>query len=122
MVDPIRIEDAMEQMEFLLHTGDVEGASVYLHQLHPADGAEVLAALEPQTQAALVACLEPQELAAQGMRKQCGMSWIEVLRFQPAGPGAVFRPQDRRAPCLVRCSCAYPLSHPSNCLANHTGI
>jgi magnesium transporter len=63
MVDPIKIEDAMEQIEFLLQAGDLDGATEYLRTLHPADGAEMLTTLEPDQQAAIVARLEPEELA-----------------------------------------------------------
>lgn len=63
MVDPIKIEDAMEQIEVLLQAGDLDGAAEYLRHLHPADGAEMLTELEPEQQAALVARLEPEELA-----------------------------------------------------------
>lgn len=63
MVDPIKMEDALEQMDQLLQTGDLDAAAEYLRDLHPADGAEMLATLEPDTQAELVARLEPDELA-----------------------------------------------------------
>ncbi len=63
MVDPVKIEDAMEQIEILLQAGDLDGAAEYLRQLHPADGAEMLTTLEPDQQAAIVARLEPEELA-----------------------------------------------------------
>ncbi len=63
MVDPIKLEDAMEQMEVLLQAGDIDAATEYLRALHPADGAEMLATLEPEDQAAIIARMEPDELA-----------------------------------------------------------
>lgn len=63
MVDPINIEDAMEHVEQLLETQNIEGAGEYLRELHPVDGAEILIELEPGTQAALTAQMEPEELA-----------------------------------------------------------
>ena len=63
MVDPIQMQDAIEQMDALLAAGNVDAAAEYLRDLHPADAAEVLAELEPESQAALVPLLEPNELA-----------------------------------------------------------
>ena len=63
MVDPIKMEDAMEQIELLLQAGDFDGAVEYLRSLHPADGAEMLSTLEREDQAEIVTRLEPDELA-----------------------------------------------------------
>lgn len=63
MVDPINLQDAVEQMMRLLETGSLEQAVAFLRSLHPADAAEVLAALEPDSQTALIVFLEPQEVA-----------------------------------------------------------
>lgn len=63
MVDPINLQDAVEQMLWLLETGSMEQAVAYLRSLHPADAAEVLASLDPESQSALIALLEPQEVA-----------------------------------------------------------
>lgn len=63
MVDPIKMEDAMEQIELLLQAGDFDGAAEYLRALHPADGAEMLSTLEPKDQAEIVTRMEPDELA-----------------------------------------------------------
>jgi magnesium transporter len=63
MVDPINMEDVMEQIELLLQAGDLDGAAEYLRALHPADGADMLVELEPDAQAAIVSRLEPDELA-----------------------------------------------------------
>jgi magnesium transporter len=63
MVEPIKMEDVMEQMEALLRAGDLDGAIEYLRALHPADGAEMLVTLEPESQAAIVTRLDPDELA-----------------------------------------------------------
>ena len=58
MVEPIRIEEAMEQIDYLLQAGEFDQAAEYLSALHPADSAQILVALEPDAQAALVARLE----------------------------------------------------------------
>ena len=63
MVDPIDLENAMEQIDGLLQAGDMDAAAEYLRNLHPADSAEMLATLEPQDQAAIMSRLEPEELA-----------------------------------------------------------
>jgi magnesium transporter len=63
MVDPIKMEDAIEQIELLLQAGDFDGAVEYLRSLHPADGAEMLSTLEREDQAEIVTRLEPDELA-----------------------------------------------------------
>ena len=63
MVDPINLQDAVEQMVWLLETGSIEQAVAYLRTLHPADAAEVLASLDAERQSALIALLEPQEVA-----------------------------------------------------------
>ncbi len=63
MVDPINLLDAVEQMNWLLNNGSLGQAVAYLRSLHPADAAEVLAALDAESQSALVASLEPQEVA-----------------------------------------------------------
>lgn len=63
MVEPINIEDAMEHVEQLLETQDIQGAGEFLRELHPVDSAEILVELEPKTQAALTAQLQPEELA-----------------------------------------------------------
>ncbi len=63
MVDPIKMEDAMEQIELLLQAGDFDGAAEYVRALHPADGAEMLSTLEPEDQAEIVTRMEPDELA-----------------------------------------------------------
>ena len=43
MVDPIILQDAVEQMNSLLNNGNLEQAIAYIRSLHPADAAEVLA-------------------------------------------------------------------------------
>ena len=48
MVEPIRIEGAMEQMDRLLQAGELDQAAEYLNALHPADGAQIL--VEPGTE------------------------------------------------------------------------
>ena len=63
MVDPIRLQDAVEEMVLLLESGDLDRAETYLRSLHPADAAEVVFALAPEYQAALIERLEPQEVA-----------------------------------------------------------
>ncbi len=63
MVDPIKIDDALEQIQKLLADHDYDGAAEYLRTLHPADSAELLATLDSETQAAIVARLEPAHLA-----------------------------------------------------------
>ncbi|MCB9157218.1 MAG: magnesium transporter [Caldilineaceae bacterium] len=63
MVEPISINDAVEQMEQLLEQQDMDRAGEYLRELHPADSAEILTGLEPEEQAALTSQLEPAELA-----------------------------------------------------------
>lgn len=63
MVDPVKMADAMEQMNMLLQSGDLDGAAAFFRALHPADGAEILATLEPEIQAVLIARLQPEDLA-----------------------------------------------------------
>lgn len=63
MVDPVKLADAMEQMQVLLQADDLDGATEFLRALHPADGAEILSTLDPETQAALVTRLQPVDLA-----------------------------------------------------------
>jgi magnesium transporter len=63
MVDPIDLDNAMEQIEVLLQAGDLDAVAAYLRNLHPADSAEMLTTLEPQEQAAIMQRLEPDELA-----------------------------------------------------------
>lgn len=63
MVDPIEINDALEQTEALIRAHDIDGAAAYLRSLHPADSAEVLRQLEPEEQAAIAARIQPLELA-----------------------------------------------------------
>jgi magnesium transporter len=63
MVDPVKMADAMAQMEILLMAGDLDAAAALLRTLHPADSAEIVASLPTEIQAALVARLEPDELA-----------------------------------------------------------
>lgn len=63
MVDPIKMEDALAQIEQLLQDGNFDAAAEYIRTLHPADGAEMLTTLEPNDQAEIVTRLEPDELA-----------------------------------------------------------
>lgn len=63
MVDPIKIEDALEQVALSLQMGDFDAAATYLRSLHPADAAEVLSSLESEVQAEVVARLSSEELA-----------------------------------------------------------
>ncbi len=63
MVDPIKMQDAIEQMETLLDSGNTDVAAEYLRTLHPADAADILAALAPELQAQLVPLLASTELA-----------------------------------------------------------
>lgn len=63
MVDPIKMEDALAQIEQMLQEGNFDGAAEYIRDLHPADGAEMLTTLEPTDQAEIVTRLEPDELA-----------------------------------------------------------
>jgi magnesium transporter len=63
MVDPIKMEDALAQIEQLLHDGNFDGAADYIRTLHPADGAEMLSTLEPEEQAEIVTRMEPDALA-----------------------------------------------------------
>lgn len=63
MVDPIKMEDALAQIEQLLQDGNFDGAAEYIRSLHPADGAEMLTTLERSDQAEIVTRLEPDELA-----------------------------------------------------------
>jgi magnesium transporter len=63
MVDPVKMEDALEQIGLLLQEGNYDGAAEYIRSLHPADGAEMLTTLEPDAQAEIVTRLEPDELA-----------------------------------------------------------
>ena len=63
MVDPINVQDALEETRNLLQADLMDEAAVYLRGLHPADGAEVMTELEPDEQAAMAARIEPKELA-----------------------------------------------------------
>ena len=63
MVDPIKMEDALAQIEHMLQEGNFDGAAEYIRTLHPADSAEMLYGLEPTDQAEIVNRLEPDELA-----------------------------------------------------------
>jgi magnesium transporter len=63
MVDPIKVEHALEQIRLLLQAGNFDGAAEYIRTLHPADSAEMLTTLEPGHQAEIVTRLEPDELA-----------------------------------------------------------
>jgi magnesium transporter len=63
MVDPIKMEDALEQIELLLQAGNFDAAAEYIRSLHPADGAEMLNTLEPTDQAEIVTRMEPDDLA-----------------------------------------------------------
>ncbi|MCB0045004.1 MAG: magnesium transporter [Caldilineaceae bacterium] len=63
MVEPIKIEDALQQVTDLLTTNQAEAAGEFIRTLHPADSAEVIAMLEPEQQAQIAARIEPVELA-----------------------------------------------------------
>ncbi len=63
MVDPININDAATYVLTLLENNKVDEAAIYLRDLHPADGAEILTLLEPAQQAAMVEQLQATELA-----------------------------------------------------------
>lgn len=63
MVDPVKMQDAVEQMDILLAAGNPDAAAEYLRGLHSADAAEILAHLEPESQALLAPLFEPNELA-----------------------------------------------------------
>mgnify|MGYP005839670217 CR=1 FL=1 len=63
MVDPIKIVDALDQIEERLHAGDFAAAADYLRSLHPADGAEILLSLNPEQRAKLIELLSADELA-----------------------------------------------------------
>lgn len=63
MVEPIKFDDALEQMEHLLEHHGVEDAAAYLLDLHPADGAEILVELEPEVISQLTEQLAPADLA-----------------------------------------------------------
>ncbi len=63
MVDPVKMQDAIEQMDALLAAGNPDAAAEYLRGLHSADAAEILAQLEPESQALLAPLFEPNELA-----------------------------------------------------------
>jgi magnesium transporter len=64
MVDPVKMEDALEHIESLLQVGNFDGAAEYIRSLHPADGAEMLTTLDSEDQAEIVTRLEPDELAS----------------------------------------------------------
>ena len=63
MVDPIKMEDALEHIGQMLQDGNFDGAAEYIRTLHPADGAEMLSAMEPSDQAEVVNRMEPDDLA-----------------------------------------------------------
>ncbi len=63
MVDPININDATTYVLTLLQNNKVDEAAIYLRDLHPADGAEILMLLEPEQQASMVERLQATELA-----------------------------------------------------------
>ncbi len=63
MVDPININDATTYVLALLQNNKLDEAAVYLRDLHPADGAEILTLLEPEQQAGMVERLQATELA-----------------------------------------------------------
>lgn len=64
MVDPVRYENAIEQVETLLDKDKHEEAANLLRGLHPADAAEVLAELEGEDQARLIRQLETGQIAS----------------------------------------------------------
>jgi magnesium transporter len=64
MVDPVRYEDALEQVQTLVEEESYEAAGAVLRGLHPADAAEVLAELEGEEQAQLMRQLETEQIAS----------------------------------------------------------
>ncbi len=63
MVDPIKLNDALERVQAFLDGSDLNGAVEYLRTLHPADTAEIIGELDPEEQAAVVDKLNTNELA-----------------------------------------------------------
>jgi magnesium transporter len=63
MVEPIKVEDALERVGDLLANDDFDGAADLLRDMHPADSAEIIAELGFDQQAELVKRLETEELA-----------------------------------------------------------
>ncbi len=63
MVDPIKIGDALDQLNISLQAGDYPAAADFLRSLHPADSAEILLILDADVRAKLIELLTPDELA-----------------------------------------------------------
>jgi magnesium transporter len=63
MVDLFNLEEAAGLVNEWLEAGEVAQAVTYLLDLHPADSAEILAALESDKQSILVEALEAEDLA-----------------------------------------------------------
>lgn len=98
MVDPIKIEEALARITYVLQIGDFDAAAAYLRGLHPADSAEILNNLDPEFQVELVARLEPDELA-QVFAQMDGEDAAEVA--QHLDTGAVAEVLDEMEPDMA---------------------
>lgn len=63
MVDPIKFENALNQVQMLIAEDDVHRAVQVFSELHPADSAEVLLYLSPEMRAELLPLLTAESLA-----------------------------------------------------------
>ncbi|MDQ3250228.1 MAG: hypothetical protein M3Q45_13600, partial [Chloroflexota bacterium] len=63
MVEAINIDNAQEHVLALLKAGKLDEAAIFLGNLHPADGAEIIIELESEQQAAMVERLQASDLA-----------------------------------------------------------